>query len=123
MPRGRPNKSKRIAKPEHVEDLNVNDGNPKHREDKNGEEKERQQETKVDVLKESPAPIIAHEKAAPSAATRIAESRTSLEQPLAPGQKYFESPEGHIVIGEADKGHVWCRQSNNGKGAWINPKR
>lgn len=44
-------------------------------------------------------------------------------EPLGPGQKYFESPDGDIVIGEADKDRIWHRKLNNGKGGWINPKR
>jgi hypothetical protein len=42
---------------------------------------------------------------------------------LQPGQKYFESPEGDIVIGEETKSQVWYRKLNNGQGGWINPKR
>lgn len=44
-------------------------------------------------------------------------------EPLQPGQKYFEAPDGTIIIGESDKQQVWYRKLNNGKGGWINPKR
>ncbi len=54
---------------------------------------------------------------------RIAESRKSLLSPLTPGMQFFESPEGYIVVAEAGRGHVWCRQANNGKGSLINPRR
>ena len=54
---------------------------------------------------------------------RIAESRKSLEEPLSEGQRYFESPEGYIVVAEADRPHVWCRQANHGRGMLINPRR
>ena len=54
---------------------------------------------------------------------KVAESRKALAQPLAEGQAFFESPEGYIMIGEKEKDHVWCRDMNNGKGGWINPRR
>ncbi len=44
-------------------------------------------------------------------------------EPLQPGQAYFESPEGEIIIGEDTKGHVWSRKMNGGKGGWANKKR
>ena len=44
-------------------------------------------------------------------------------EPLGPGQKYFEAPDGTILIGEADMPHLWYRAGNGGKGEWINPKR
>ena len=55
--------------------------------------------------------------------TAIQSSREVLKHPLPNGQKFFESPEGWIVLGEADKDHVFCRQANGGKGAFINPMR
>lgn len=53
---------------------------------------------------------------------RINESRESLKHPLPWNQKFFEAPDGYIVVGEADRSHVLYRQSN-GKNIWINPKR
>lgn len=44
-------------------------------------------------------------------------------EPLGPGQKYFEAPDGTILIGEADMPHLWYRAGNGGKGEWINPRR
>lgn len=44
-------------------------------------------------------------------------------EPLGPGQKYFEAPDGTILIGEADMPHLWYRAGNEGKGLWINPRR
>ena len=44
-------------------------------------------------------------------------------EPLGPGQKYFEAPDGTILIGEADMPHLWYRAGNDGKGMFINPKR
>ncbi len=44
-------------------------------------------------------------------------------EPLAPGQAYFEAPDGTIIIGEGDKDQVWYRGLNGGKGGWINRKR
>ena len=54
---------------------------------------------------------------------RIASSRDALKQKLEPGQKFFEAPDGTIIVGEADRSHVFYRQGNNGEGMWINPKR
>ncbi len=39
---------------------------------------------------------------------------------LAPGQKYFEAPDGHVILGEEKVSQVWDRR---GKGSWINPAR
>lgn len=44
-------------------------------------------------------------------------------EPLAAHQAYFESPEGEIIIGEADKDQIWSRKTNGGKGGWINKRR
>jgi len=44
-------------------------------------------------------------------------------EPLRAGQKYFEAPDGEIVIGEEDKSQLWHRKMNGGRGGWINPKR
>lgn len=44
-------------------------------------------------------------------------------EPLQPGQKYFESPDGEVIIGEIDKQQIWYRKGNNGKGCFINPRR
>lgn len=76
-------------------------------------------------LAPEPKPAVFTEKVrAPlTEAERIAESRKSLDTVLLPSQKFFESPEGYIVIGEADKGSIWCRQANRGKGMEINPRR
>lgn len=43
--------------------------------------------------------------------------------PLEAHLKYFEAPDGELIVGEADKSHVWYRKGNNGNGCWINPKR
>lgn len=53
----------------------------------------------------------------------ILNSRESLKHPLADGQGFFESPEGYIIVAQADRDRVWCQKSNGGKGLWINPKR
>lgn len=69
------------------------------------------------LVKPSLVPVVSSEQ------QKILESREVLKHPLAPGQKYFESPEGYVMTGEADQGHVWCRAANGGKGCWINPMR
>lgn len=56
-------------------------------------------------------------------AERIAESREALKHPLAPGMKFFEAPDGYIIVGEANRDHVPYRYGNNGKGMSINPRR
>lgn len=56
-------------------------------------------------------------------AVAIAESRKLLDVPLAAGQAYYESPEGFIMIDDAERGRAWCRQANKGTGMWINPRR
>ncbi len=53
----------------------------------------------------------------------IAESRKVLEIPLDPGQAFFESPDGHIIIGEGERDRAWCRAANGGQGMWINKMR
>ena len=44
-------------------------------------------------------------------------------EPLGPGQCYFESPDGRVLIGEDTKDQMWDRQMNNGRGGWINKMR
>jgi hypothetical protein len=69
------------------------------------------------VLKEAVKPVLTGWDAA------IAESRKLLETPLSPGQAFFESPEGFVMVDEETRGRVWCRQANKGQGLWINSKR
>lgn len=44
-------------------------------------------------------------------------------EPLGPHQAYFESPEGEIITGDANKDQIWSRKTNGGKGGWINKRR
>ncbi len=53
---------------------------------------------------------------------RIAESRKALEHPLPHGQKFFEAPDGFIIVAEAERPHVIYRPLN-GKEMQINPRR
>lgn len=53
----------------------------------------------------------------------VEDSRKALSQPLSPGQRFFEAPDGMIMIGEDHVGQMWYRLGNNGKGVWINPRR
>lgn len=55
-------------------------------------------------------------------AQRIAESRKALEHPLSAGQRFFEAPDGFIVVAEADRSHIRDRRSGH-VGEWINPRR
>lgn len=96
----------------------------------NGKEEKGQQAQVEDVLEQSapvpaaaPAPRRLVERPETPDAIRIAESRKALEHPLAPGQKFFESPDGEIIVGDAEKTHVWSRHMNHGKGGFINPMR
>lgn len=77
---------------------------------------EEKQETKREVLK-------FEEKPAAPVAEKIAESRSSLLQALDPSQKYFETPEGEVIIGDSEKDRIWSRSMNGGRGGWANPKR
>lgn len=73
----------------------------------------------VQIVIEKPEPVRFQEKPPQSAEDRIAESRKALLNPLAAGQKYFETPDGEIIIGEAEKNEIWSRRLN----AWVNPRR
>lgn len=75
------------------------------------------------IVTQPPEPVRFQEKPDAPDAVRIADSRKALEQPLEPGQKFFETPDGEIIIGEADKNHIWSRHMNNGHGGWVNPRR
>lgn len=68
-------------------------------------------------------PSTLKEKRVPTFEEKRIESRKLLEQPVPPGMAYFESPEGYVMIGEAKNGTIWCRDSNDGKGQWINQRR
>lgn len=100
MPRGRPRKNSAAESNLPKPDSNLSDsGND------------------TPPVSENPEPVLTGQDKA------IAESRKLLDVPLAPGQAYYESPEGFIVIDEASRGRVMCRLANNRKGMWINPKR
>lgn len=70
----------------------------------------------VEVKQESVKKKTAHEIA-------IEESRKVLEHPLSPGQRFFEAPDGYIIVGEADAQKILYRAGNDGKGMYINPMR
>ena len=53
----------------------------------------------------------------------IAESREVLKQPCPAGMKFFESPEGYVMLGEDKADRIMCHKANGGKGAYINPRR
>lgn len=107
MPRGRPKKK--------VEEV------------KSDEQPKKTEEPKAPVVKEveeqKPEREKFVERPPANDEERIAESRKALNQPLAPGQQFFEAPDGMIIIGEADRTQVFYRQGNGGKGMHINPKR
>ena len=90
-------------------------------------EQPKEAEKQAEVLKEQPkveaAKPVEQAKAVDPWQAGIAESRKLLNVPLQAGQAYFESPEGFIMIDEATRGRVWCRQANKGQGLWINPRR
>ena len=73
--------------------------------------------------KEEPKIVQAKEPVLTGDAAQIAESRKVLKFPIGSEQCFFESPEGYIVLGEKDRGRVWCRQANGGRGMWINKMR
>lgn len=97
-----------------------------------GKEKEEVEQTQGDVLtppvpehvpEEKPEPVRFREKSEQTDEARIESSRKSLDEPLGPDQKYFESPEGEIFVGPADKDQIWSRHMNHGHGGWVNPRR
>jgi len=53
----------------------------------------------------------------------FSEPTATMLEPLAPDQAYFESPTGNVIIGDANKDHIWDRTLNDGKGGWINKRR
>lgn len=84
---------------------------------------EKEEPEKVKPAKKDFDPTEFKEKPQASIADRIAESRKALDEKLDPHQKLFESPDGEIIIGDADKDKAWSRTMNDGKGGWANPKR
>ena len=74
-----------------------------------------------EVSEQKEIEVISHEEERKETAKAVV-LKPKLE-PLGPGQKYFESPDGTILIGEADMPHMWYRAGNEGKGMFINPKR
>lgn len=56
------------------------------------------------------------------AARRIIESREALKHPAPPGQKFFEAPDGYIVVAEQDRDHVPERRPGKAWGL-LNPRR
>lgn len=75
----------------------------------------------VDPVIETKEAVVVNEekKEEPAKAVQV---KPKLE-PLGPGQRYFEAPDGTVLIGEDTNPHMWYRAGNNGKGMWINPKR
>lgn len=53
----------------------------------------------------------------------IEKSREVLKHQLAPGQAFFEAPDGFVIVGEESKDRAFYRAGNNGKGLWINRMR
>lgn len=74
--------------------------------------------TVVEAKVSEPKPVV---KEKPDEAKETKKERVL--EPLQPGQKYFEAPDGTIIVGESDKQQVWYRQGDGGRGCYINPKR
>ncbi|MEK7093210.1 MAG: hypothetical protein AAB927_01880 [Patescibacteria group bacterium] len=102
-----------IAKPVVVAPVEVVDTSEMTEDELNAHERKQRRLAAAAI----PKPVLTAEQQA------IAESRTALKHPLSPGTKFFESPEGYIVVAEEDRPQVWCRQANKGKGMNINPRR
>lgn len=99
----------------------------KKKEPSNGEEKEKAQAQvavleppKAEEKKESPK---ASNRPDPSIEERIKNSKENLKVVLSPDQKFFESPDGEIIVGEAKSDRIWSRTMHKGKGGWANPMR
>lgn len=75
----------------------------------------------VDTVVEVKAEVITNEEKKEEPAKTV-QVKPKLE-PLGPGQRYFEAPDGTVLIGEDTNPHMWYRAGNNGNGMWINPKR
>jgi hypothetical protein len=67
------------------------------------------------VVAEAVKPVVASDP--------ITESRQALNQPLSPGQEFYEAPDGYIIVAETGRDHVWYRGGNDGKGMYINKRR
>jgi hypothetical protein len=65
--------------------------------------------------------VISHEEERQETAKAML-TKPKLE-PLGPGQRYFEAPDGTVLIGEDTQPHIWYRAGNEGKRMFINPKR
>lgn len=104
MPRGRPKKVQEVVK---------------------HEEEKRQPQAEVLTVEKPKEPEVKQERPAfretPPMTTEevIKQSRKALDEPLQIGQKFFEAPDGEIIVGDAEKNEVWSRRLN----AWINPRR
>ena len=81
------------------------------------ETKEKEDVPHEEERKETPQTVLTEDQ------KRIADSRKALEHPLDPGQKFFEAPDGTIMVGESDNNHMWWRAGNGGQGMFINPRR
>lgn len=80
----------------------------------------------VKVTKE-PVAVVEIKKDVPKTKTpkeiAIEESRKALNFPPPPGQKFFEAPDGFVILAEDTKTHVLYRAGNDGQGMIINPMR
>lgn len=94
-------------------------GRPKGSRNKSTEVVENDVISQVSEQKESE--VISHEEKREET-TKAVQVKPVLDA-LGPGQKYFEAPDGTILIGEEDATHMWWRAGNGGKGMYINPKR
>lgn len=75
------------------------------------------------VEEEAPIEDVKPESAQSAYQQYIAESRKVLEHPLPANQRFFETPDGEILVGELDKTQAWSHRMNGGKGGWANPRR
>lgn len=75
-------------------------------------------EPRTSIIGEDVREEMAEQKAAKEAKTGLRDINGPVE-PLGPGQKYFETPDGRILIGQADKDHLFDRVT----GSLINPRR
>ena len=75
--------------------------------------------------KEKPRRVTPEEMKAMEAKAHLRDKPTTQElPPLSSDQKYFEAPDGVVIVGEKGATRVWYRNLHgNGRGGWILEKR
>jgi hypothetical protein len=113
--RGRPRKNKNI-------DEEMEDDDAVRNETEEGQEQEKKRETvckKPSLLFVDELSYLRNRAEIPVEKEKTREDHIRDAGPLGPGQKYFECPDGRILIGESTKGRLYDRAT----GSFVNPMR